>query len=92
VAYKRGDLIDDCQAEPYIRIRLYLTGQAGLTDAECVRVPVAVDGHRKRRKAELANMQGIGISVPGRTFDLFRRLFYVAGIVPSDGGAKQLSQ
>src|SRR5512132_4467876 len=25
-------------------------------------------------------------------FDLFRRLFCVAGIVPSDGGAKQLSQ
>jgi len=30
--------------------------------------------------------------VPRKTSDLFRRLLYVAGIVPSAGGAKQLSQ
>jgi len=47
---------------------------------------------RKGSKAEPTKGQGIGISVPRRTFDLFRRLFYAAGIVPSDGGAEQLSQ
>ena len=46
----------------------------------------------ERSKAEPTKGQGIGISVPGRTFDLFRRLFYAAGIVPSDGSAEQLSQ
>jgi hypothetical protein len=30
--------------------------------------------------------------VPGKTFDPFRGLFYVAGFFPPDGGAKQLSQ
>src|SRR6266436_2060455 len=45
--------------------------------------------HTKRSRPK---GQGIGTSVSGRTFDLSRCLFYAAGIVPSDGGAKQLGQ
>ena len=52
----------------------------------------AVGARGKEANAEPTRGQGIGISAPGRTFDLFRRLFYAAGIVPSDGCAKQLSQ
>ena len=51
----------------------------------------AVDA-RKRSKAEPIKVQGIGMSVLKRTFDPSPRLFYAAGIIPSDGGAKQLSQ
>jgi hypothetical protein len=46
----------------------------------------------EKKQAEPTKGQGIRIRVPRRTFDLFRRLFCVAGVVPPDGGAKQLSQ
>ena len=48
--------------------------------------------YRKGSKADRVRGQGIGSRVPRGSCDLFRRLFYVAGIVPANGGAKQLSQ
>jgi hypothetical protein len=50
----------------------------------------AVDATGKEAKQSRPN--GKALESAGQRLDLFRRSFYATGIIPSDGGAKQLSQ
>jgi hypothetical protein len=108
VAYNCSDLIGNISGEALHRNQVTLTKQIRFNwcfrsravlvhDTGFVKVLVAfpafaVGATGKRSKVEPTKGQGIGISVPRKTSDLFRRLFYAAGIVPSNGGAEQLSQ
>jgi hypothetical protein len=50
----------------------------------------AVDPTGKEAKQSRPN--GKALESAAQSLDLVRRLFYATGIIPSDGGAKQLSQ
>src|SRR5215831_19710947 len=62
-------------------------------DTGFVKVPVRFPASAKEKKQGRASRTARRpFRIPGRSCDLFGGLFYVRGIVPSNGRAKQLSQ
>ena len=64
----------------------------GMCEALVVLPAFAVDGIGKVAKQSRPNGDALKSACQEEPFDLFRRLFYVAGFLPPNGGAKQLSQ